>query len=286
MVVRRSLLALFLLAAAGHLLVSAQVWEGRWQARRSTQAGFVLPSKFSRILAVGYKGLLSDFQMLKTITFYGERVVLQEQLSEDDVLYIVAGLDAVTDLDPYFLDPYIFTEGVLAWDAGNLDEANRILSRGMEARPEDWQIPFFIGFNYFYFLGDNATGAEYLMRASRLPGAPDFLSPLAARLGYYGGKAKTAIMFLQGILAQTSDEGLRTRLSLRLLALKRADAIEEGLEAFKLGEGRMPVALPELVAKGYLETLPLDPYGGQWVILENGRVFSSSRFVEQGQGTK
>ena len=66
---------------------------------------------------------------------------------------------------------------------------------------------------------------------------------------------------------------------MRLLALERAVLIEDALEKFKNQENRLPKELSELVAAGYLITLPLDPYGGKWGILKNGRVFSTSKFA-------
>ncbi len=113
---RSALLPFCLITAlASHILLSGGMWESRAQARSETEAGYVLPSKFSRILSFGYQGLLSDYLFLKTVTFYGERQMLQKKLSERDWSYFVTSLDVLTDLDPYFFDPYILAEGHLAW---------------------------------------------------------------------------------------------------------------------------------------------------------------------------
>jgi len=273
-------IVLTVLVFCTYVFLCQRVWQVREVTRSASEASYVIPSKFSRILALDYKGLLSDYQLLKVMTFYGERTLAERALNEADWRYMVGALDAITDLDPHFQDPYILIEGLLAWDAGMIEEANRLLQKGMKYRERDWQIPFFIGFNYFYFRGDVVKGAEYLMTASQLPGGPAFLAPLAARLGYYGGKAKTAIMFLQGVLAQTRDEVLRRRLQKRLLALERADQIEEALGRFKDQYDHLPTDLRELVVKGFLPALPDDPYGGEWVIMKTGRLFSTSKFVD------
>ena len=98
-----------------YLAVFERVWEVRGQVR-SDRTGYIIPSKFSRVLAVGNKGLLSDFLFLKVMTYYGEHVMRSQTMSEQDWNYIQSGLDVVTDLDPYFLDPYTFTQGTLAWE--------------------------------------------------------------------------------------------------------------------------------------------------------------------------
>jgi hypothetical protein len=263
---------------AAHIFVNRQVWDDRAEARRSGEAAYVLPSKFSRILALGYQGVFSDYLFLKTLTFYGERQLQKQPLSADDWHYLATSLDVVTDLDPYFFDPYIFTEGIFAWE-GRVEEANRLLEKGRRHRGSDWRIPYFIGFNHFYFLQDYQKGGEFIMEAARLPGSPKFLPTLGARLTYYGGKSETAILFLKGMLAETEDPSFRTSLEKRLIALERAADLEKMIVRFKNDQGRPPDRLGELVDGGYIDVLPEDPYGGQWIILESGRVFSTSKFT-------
>lgn len=150
---RMFLLGTLVLSLVAHFFVSRQVWDNQAAARQSGAASYVLPSKFSRILALGYQGLFCDYLFLKTLTFYGERHMEKKTLSDDDWRYLITSLGAVTDLDPYFFDPYIFAEGVLAWE-GRVEEANTLLEQGRRYRDFDWRIPYFIGFNHFYFLQD------------------------------------------------------------------------------------------------------------------------------------
>ena len=261
-------------------IVHKQAWDKRQEVRLSAPVGYVLPSKFSGVLAVGNQGLLSDFLFLKTMTFIGERLQTKQQLAPDDWNFVSHSLDVVTDLDPYFLDPYILAQGFFPWDAGQPKEAIRFLKKGFEHMPDQWRLPFYIGFNYFYFLGDYGKGGEYIMEAAKIPGSHGFLPALAARLSYYGGKAKTAILFLRDMVAQTEDPRLRKTLELRIYALEQADFLETHLELYKKEQGRSASDLSELIAAGYIDRLPVEPYGGEWVILENGRVFSTSKFVQ------
>ncbi|MGE4545135.1 MAG: hypothetical protein AB7D06_13595 [Pedobacter sp.] len=278
---RRLLLFLTILTVlSAHWLLHSGVWNIREKVRSDTPAGYVIPSRFSRILALGNKGILSDFLFLKAATFFGGRAGEGKSLNEDDWQYFINSLNVVTDLDPYFVDPYFLAEGLLAWDAGMPEEANKILEKGAGYRIKDWRLPFFIGFNYFYFLHDEGAAADYIMTASRLPGSPGYFPKLAARLAYYGGKSKTGLLFLRQMIEETDNPLIRRPLEKRLLALERAVSIEEALEQFKNKEGRMPVALEELVTRRYLDMLPEDPYGGKWGVLKNGRVFSTSKFAE------
>jgi len=268
-----------LVALGAYLGIFDKVWTSRAQARLETPAGYTLPSGVTRILSVGNAGLLADFLFLKTSTFFGERQINDRTLSEDDWRFLVRSLETVTDLDPRFLDPYVFTQGVLAWEKGTTEEAIRILEKGFQHNPGYWRLPFYIGFDYFYFLGDYARGADYIGRAAAIPDSYSFLPELAARLYYYGRQSKTAILFLKDTLLTTRDPILRERLSLRMQALESAATLEELMARYKEEQGHEVARLQDLVTAGYLKQLPPDPYGGSWGILKNGRVFSTSKFV-------
>ncbi|MDY0262694.1 hypothetical protein [Syntrophotalea acetylenica] len=262
-----------------HTFVSSQLWEIRGQVRRDEYSRYVLPPKVNSILACGYKGLLSDFLFLKAVTFFGERHISKRNLGQSDWKYLISSLDVVTYLDPYFEDAYVFAEGNLAWE-GKVEEANRLLEKGRRYRPWDWRITYYIGFNYFYFLQDYEKGGQYVMEAARTPGSHSFLSTLGARLAYYGGKSKTAVLFLRQMMLETNDLRLRARLGKRLIALERAVELEAMMDVFKNEQGRPPERIEELISFGYVDALPPEPYGGQWVILKNGRVFSTSKFTD------
>jgi tetratricopeptide (TPR) repeat protein len=264
-----------------YLSVHRATWEERAQLRQNSLTGYVLPSRFSRILAFGNQGLLSDFLFLKTVTFLGERIQQEQVLTEQDWQFVSRNIEVVTDLDPYFLDPYVLAQGIFTWEADRPEEAIRFLEKGYQYAPQQWRLPFYIGFDYFYFLGDYAKGGEYLMEAARIPGSYGFLPNLAARLSYYGDKAQTAILFLKDMHSQTEDSRLREKLELRIIALERADLLEQALVKYQVDRGQAPDVVFDLVAGGYIDHLPEEPYGGEWVILENGRIFSTSKFVQK-----
>ena len=53
------------------------------------------------------------------------------------------------------------------------------------------------------------------------------------------------------------------------------------LPAIKERFQRLPKKLDELLETKFLKKIPPDPYGGEYVLIENGRVFSTSKFVEK-----
>jgi hypothetical protein len=85
-----------------------------------------------------------------------------------------------------------------------------------------WKVPFLIGFNTYFGVGDAATAAHYIDDASRLPGAPTYLKGFASRLYVKGSGRKRALQFLREIIRQTEDPALREQL------VKRYREIESG----------------------------------------------------------
>ena len=120
---------------------------------------------------------------------------------------------------------------------------------------------------------------EVITEASKLPGSPGFLPTLPARLKYYAGETKVSILFLKGLIEQTSDPALRQQLNLRLEALEGVVVLEKALDEYKKTTGRNTTSLAELTSSGVLEVLPREPYGGEWKILDSGRVYSTSQFA-------
>src|SRR6056297_1638379 len=167
-----------LVAVVLYSLVVPTMWNQREQVRSEVPAGYIIPSKFSRVLALGHQGVLSDYLFLKTATFIGGRSAVGQPMSEADWEYVIRSLDVITDLDPYFTDPYFLAEGLLAWDASKPEEANRLLKKGIAHRTWDWRLQFFAGFNYFYFLQDYASASEHIMAAAEILGSPAYLTTL------------------------------------------------------------------------------------------------------------
>jgi len=259
--------------------VHDDLWRLRGSLRTSVEPSVTLPSGLLKAAALEHTGLAADIHMLRLMTFYGERFMEGSRLDQEDWRHIERLLAIVTDLDPQFADAYLLGEGLFLYDANDPAAAIRLMEKGRRNRPEDWRMPFYLGANYL--LGENNyhLAADYLMEASKLPGSPGFLPNLAARLKYYAGETKVSILFLKGLIEQTSDPALRQQLNLRLEALEGVVVLEKALDEYKKTTGRNTTSLAELTSSGVLEVLPREPYGGEWKILDSGRVYSTSQFA-------
>lgn len=240
---------------------------------------YTLPSRFTVPAALEFKGVVSDFLFLKVITFLGERIGRHEKFGPAHVNYIKTSVDTITDLDPYFWDVYLFADMMLTWDVGAYGLANELLLKAMSYRRNDFRVPYFIGFNYFYFMQDNVNGSKYLMKASRLPGSPSYLAGLAARLSVYALQHKTAIAFLKEMLDETQNEKVARQLALRIKTLIALDRLEQKVAEYKKTYHHMPASIDQLVTAGLIDAIPEEPYGGKFILLNNGRVYTTSKMV-------
>ncbi len=260
----------------GHLFTLGHLTSSRHGLIQQREELAALPPTAIKLLALDYKNLVSDLIFSRTVSFYGGKVNRREKVDSQTWQRIYKRLDLSSELDPYFVDPYFFGQAHLTWGAGMIEQANALLDRGRRFRTEDWILPFFIGFNYFYFLHDNAQAANYLMESSKRPGSSLLVGLLAARLASNSGETETAIAFLRQLETHTEDDVSRKLIRNRRITLEETLVLEQAVELYKQKFRELPKNLEILVKKGFLNQLPVDPYGGTYYIDEEGKVRTTS----------
>ncbi|MEK6683561.1 MAG: hypothetical protein AABY46_02775 [Nitrospirota bacterium] len=216
--------------------------------------------EYLRVAVLGYEQVVADFLWIQAIQAMGERKV-----SEEAGRWIAHALDVITTLDPLFVRVYEAGGIALTTLVGMPEESNRILEKGMQRNPEVWTLPFYIGFNYYFEYADDLKAAEYISRASRLPGAPAYLASLAARLYVSVRTPETAIELLGQLYEHTADENVKKVLEQRLKEVvveRDLQLLEEAITRYRELYKRAPVTLENLVGPGLLHELPREPFGG------------------------
>lgn len=258
-----------ILGVIGFLLVSGvyalhvrldQLREG---APKIQRVMFLPPADILRVASLGYQGVVADFIWLQVVQAMGERKV-----SAEAGRWIYRALDVVTTLDPKF---------VQAYEAGGLalctlvvlpEESNALLKKGMKNNPHVWQLPFYLGINYYFEFGDDEKAGESVALAARLPGAPEYLSGLAARL-YVSAKApQNAVELLASLYENATDGEVRQVLEQRLkqaIVERDLQVLEEAIGRYRDRFTHQPGQLEDLVARGILSALPTDPFGEQYL---------------------
>ena len=191
-------------------------------------------------------------------------------------------LETAVKLEPYNMDAYYFAQAVMVWDAKRVKEANALLEYGMKYRDWDFYLPFFAGFNYAYFLKDFQNAAKYYKIAAELSGDPLYAN-LAGRYLYQSGRTDLAIAYVGAMEKGARNEAIKKTFQVRLRALQEVRRVEIALEKFKREDNSSSVVtVEELIRLGYLESQPVDPYGGHFYIDGQGQVVSTSKFAFAG----
>lgn len=243
--------------------------------------GYVPSRDVLRMASLDHKSLLGNWLFFKVITYYGGRIDPEFVGEPKGVEYfeMYRHLDAVTYIDPYNIDAYYFSEAIFTWGLGRIKEVNRLLERGLKYRTWDFYIPFFLGFNNFYFLKDYESASRYMTIAARLKGDP-LLVNLSARLLYESARTEVAIAFLKDMIENTWNEKAKAILIKRLHALEAVDYLEKAVKRFESIYNRRPEHMRELLDKGIINRIPEDPYGGEFYI-EGGKIKTTSMFVQR-----
>ena len=249
----------------------------RRQAAAPPPKLMLLPSKeMTRVVSFGNEILAAQLIFYNSMFFVGS---LERAPSLPTLHELYHTLDTVTYLDPYNMDGYYLANGLLSWNPSFLEPLDRLLLRGMAHRPWDWQLPFFYGFNQFYFLKKPKEAAVYFERAYQLNPKNTFLPTFIARLYYQADATETAIAFLEEMIRTGENAKLRKFMLVRLQALQAVSLLEHAVKLYVDKYGTNPQSLEDLVERGLLKEIPSDPYGGEFYLDEKGRVRTTSNFV-------
>ena len=224
---------------------------------------------------LGYHHLGADILWLRLIQVIGNK-----RNTADEYEWMYHALDVLTTLDPQYAYAYYVGGNILGDLANRPDLSNRLLEKGADANPAVWNIPFLLGYNYYFLIGDPAKGAEYIMQAARLPDGPAYLPGLATRLAAEAGSPDTALAFLEARLLETHDPQTRESLAERMKEViieRDLRTLEDAVEVYRTQHRAVPARLTDLVASGILPMLPQEPFGGDYRLnLKTGSVSSST----------
>jgi tetratricopeptide (TPR) repeat protein len=239
---------------------------------------FVPEPGAAQLAAFGFDAVVGDYYWLRAVQIVGSP---EGPAGRSDHLGRL--IDVVTTLDPWVGHAYRFAAVWMTDDAAAVRHANAILERGIAHHPDDWRNRFYLGFNHFFYLGENAAAAAALEPAVGLRGAPRYLGRLVARLrsDAAGGEVESAAAFLHELLRQTEDPFARAEYEKALdeiEAERRARTLDAAREEFRRRHGRDITRVEDLVLVDppVLRALPPEPHGFEWKLdEESGQIVSS-----------
>lgn len=242
---------------------------------------FSSPSAVKK-MALGYDQLLSDIYWIRTVQYFGRKEEAQKRIIPYKNL--ATFLDITTTLDPGHFDAYhmgsIFL-GEPDLGAGQPEEALKLLDKGIRLNPGEWRLSFDKGFVYYLYLNDFRAAGQAWLDASRVPGAPEWMSPLAARAFSRGGSMELARALWQQQYEEAGSRELRENARNRLVSLRVAEdlwTLEYLVQSYRMERGTYPPGLDALASRTSLRIPTLDPSGVPYVYdPESGAVSLNSR---------
>ncbi|WP_246798630.1 hypothetical protein [Deferribacter autotrophicus] len=242
--------------------------------------GYTPKGKLFKAALGEFRWFTGEYLTFKSLIYYGGKVdyLLKRRFEKIEYYNLFKTIETAILLNPYHEDAYYFAQAAFTWDIGKIKDVNALLKYVMKYRTWDFKIPFFLGFNYAYFLKDYKLAAKYFKKASELSNSPLFTS-LAARYFYEGGETELGIAYLKTMIKITRKESIKKSYEVRLQALEAIYAIEKAIKRYKEKNNTLPKDINELVIKGFLREVPKDPYGGKFYIDKDGKVRTTSKLA-------
>ena len=227
------------------------------------QLTYLPNGEYLRMASLGYRELAADLLWLQAIQVMGQRKV-----SEQEGRWLYQAIDTLTTIDPKFVRAYEAGSHALCTLVVLPKESNQLLEKGIRHNPQEWRLPFLLGINYYFEFADDEKAAESMALAARLPGAPENLARLAAKLFVSAKSPQQAVEFLAKVYEETTDENVRQLLENRLkesIVERDLQILEEAISRYQDKYSRRPNHLQDLVGLGLLSALPHEPFGGRYL---------------------
>ena len=244
-------LALACYGGSTFVAVREDLVASRWHAAKDL---IYLPSPTqARLLSLGYTNLVADFYWVKALQYFTD-----PYQSINRYKNLGDYLDVVLGIDPDYEYAYKFAGLSIPYDTGRFQYVNTrrsttFLERGVERFPNNWELHFFLGYNYLNFHNEPVKAGEQFAAAADLPGSPKYLKAFAARVLAVGGELDRAIEFASSAAQAAQDPEIKEMMEKRLIDLqieKELRRIEAAAQDFKATNGRWPTGIEELVKAG------------------------------------
>ncbi len=271
---------LFVVLLLIHIALLAPFSRQMKQRPVEVKLGYTPHPQILKVAVADHGLLVAEAAVVKVLFYFGSLVEKFQNkiIIRPEYANMYQTLTTAAELDPYNSDIYYFAQSAFTWELGQIKEVNALLDKGAHYRTWDPWLPFYIGFNYAYFLKDYAAAAPYMQIAAERSGNPLF-TKLAARYFYESKQTELGLIFLHSMIDQVKDKAVRRTYEIRRDALLAVDSIEDAVRAYREDKGHRPANLAELQSAGYLDVIPHDPYNGNFYLDEEGRVRSTSKLA-------
>lgn len=223
---------------------------------------YIPSGQYLKFATFGNSSLLADLIYVWAIQYYSDYTI------PDMYEYLDHIFSIINELDPSYLDPYDIGAVIAAYEAQDLDLALKILDRGLEKNPEQWLFPYMAAHYAQMIKKDHKLAQEYYKKAMNIEEVPPIVERLYANAIFKSMDYKRALQTWLEIYKTAKDERIKKIASNHLYNLTATidiQKINEAIEKFKESYGRNPMELSQLVRAGFLDSLPKDLDGKEYI---------------------
>lgn len=215
---------------------------------KTDESEYYLPSDEWLVpLSVGYREAAAGVIWVRLLVYFGQ----QHEVS-GDFRHLEPYLVGVTSLDPYFYRAYSWGSVAALYNGTvihveDVEMSIRMLERGLRLFPDDGDLHYYLGFQYYFELAPLVHGAEQervrrigideTCTAALLGGGPPYLPLVCSSIAERRGFENIAQERLLQALVEARDENTRTRIEARLERFMTPDAafvIMQQIDTFRM----------------------------------------------------
>jgi tetratricopeptide (TPR) repeat protein len=221
----------------------------------------------TRRVSLGFNGLVADWYWMRSLQYVGRKIlntpedVPIDSLSQLNLKLLAPLLDNATTLDPEFYDPYEYAAVVLP--AVDVNAAVRIIRKGIDLNPSEWRLYHHLGYIHWQ-QKDYQAASEMYRRGSQVPGAPQWMGAMVAKMAAEGGSRDTAREIYNRMLEQSADEKVKDMAQRRLMQLEsldHRDILRKLMTEYKTRVGQCPATWKEMLPVLRALRIPVDQTG-------------------------
>lgn len=181
----------------------------------------------------------------------------------------------VNGVDPKLSYPYAFSVLTLpavpaSDDPQAVAQAEAIGRQGLADADADWRIPYYMATNEFLYAKNDELAAEYYNLAAQTPGVPAYAERFSLNFGIETKQRQKVEQLWETIKDSTNDPDEKARAQAFIDHLEDFDYLDAASAMYKKDFGVFPTSTAELVQKGIIPSVPVDPFGFTFIIQADG----------------
>ncbi|HEY5220548.1 MAG TPA: hypothetical protein VIJ29_00140 [Candidatus Paceibacterota bacterium] len=180
-------------------------------------------------------------------------------------------LTFVNSVDPKLSYPYAFSVLTLtavpaADDPNAVAQAEAIGEQGIANADPDWRIAYYMATNEFLYGNNEQQALYYYNLAAETPGVPSYAERFSLNFGIETDQRQKVEQLWETIKDSTNDPDEKARAQAYIDHLQDFDYLDAASALYKKEFGVFPTSTAELVQKGIIPSVPVDPFGFTFII--------------------